>query len=136
MHWDRVVGLSHDADSLAEGADRICIQLRAGLGRWIGVDGYSALHDRARRMTHEAHPVLRFHTFDGGDFHATVTAVRAHGRDEVERGMVGFAAAVIELLGRVVSFRMAIRLVEQTAEPTPRGIAESDGEEPFDGEED
>jgi hypothetical protein len=134
-HWNAVVGSPTTAEELAEAADRLCIQLRAGLGRWIGIEGYEAVHDRALALVHVEHPVLRSHAFDGGDFLITMNAIRTHGSETVERGLLAWTAAVIELLGRVVGRRMAMRLVEQSIVPSPRGIADSDTEEANDGEQ-
>lgn len=136
QHWITVVGTPATSEELAEAADRLCIQLRAGLGRWIGIDGYEAVQARAQALVHARHPALRGHAFGGGDFLASMGAVRAHGAEAVELGLVAWTAAVIDLLGRVVGRRMAMRLVEQSIVPSPRGIADSDVEEPSDDEED
>lgn len=134
-HWTAVVGASSSAEELAEAADRLCIQLRAGLGRWIGTDGYAAVHDRALTLVHGQHPALRRHAFDGGDFLSTLNAIRMHGKGAVEEGVVAWTAVVIDLLGRLVGRRMAMRLVEQSIVPGPHR-ASRDTEESNDGEED
>lgn len=134
-HWTRVVGAPATAEALAEGTDRLCIQLRAGLGRWIGTEGFASMHERASAMVHEAHPATRHHDFDGGDYQTTISAIRVHGEEAVHEGVIAWVAAVIELLGRVVGRKMAIRLVEQTAAPSPRGIVANEGEERSDVEE-
>lgn len=132
-HWTAVVGSPTSAEELAEAADRLCIQHRAGLGRWIGVEGYQAVHGRAQALVHASHPVLRGLGFDGGDFLATMTAIRTHGIGPVEQGLIAWTAAVIDLLGRVVGRRMALRLLEQSITPSPRGVADSKTEDPDDG---
>lgn len=134
-HWTAVVGAPKSAEELAEAADRLCIQLRAGLGRWIGTDGYAAVHDRALTLVHRQHPALRSHAFDGGDFLSTINAIRTHGMGAVEQGLIAWTAMVIDLLGRLVGRRMAMRLVEQSVVPGPHS-ANRDTEESDDGEED
>lgn len=56
--WARVAGDTILPEDLIAPAERICAQLRTGLGRWIGADGYRALLDRAISQTRAAHPVL------------------------------------------------------------------------------
>jgi hypothetical protein len=135
-HWNAVVGSPESPEELAEAADRLCIQLRAGLGRWIGLEGYEAVHNRAQALVHISHPALRSLDFDGGDFLATMNAIRVHGIGAVEQGLIAWTAAIIGLLGRVVGRRMAMRLLEQSITPSPRGVADSETEDPDDGQED
>ena len=113
--------------------DEIDDPLKLGLGtdRQLDRDGV-----RAQAVVHARHAALRSHAFEGGDFLATMGAIRSHGVEAVELGLVAWTAAVIDLLGRVVGRRMAMRLVEQSIVPSPRGTADSDAEDPSDDEED
>jgi hypothetical protein len=100
----------------------MCAELRTGLGRWIGTEGYQALVDRALTLARPKHPVLGSFSCLGGDEQGTAAAVGAHGAADVAAGLVAFVTAVIELLGRIIGDEMAVRLVEQIAVPSPRGV--------------
>jgi hypothetical protein len=111
----------------------MCAQLRTGLGRWIGSEGYQALFDRALALTRAQHPALGNVSCLGGDEPGTAAAVRAHGAADVAAGMVALVTAVIELLGRIIGDEMAVRLVEQIAVPSPRGVVRNKTEGGRDG---
>lgn len=111
-HWLRVAGTAKTDEEVAAAADRLCLQLHAGLSRWIGVEGYRTLQDRALREVIAEHPALSELSFGGDDVVITLEAVREHGAKEVANGMVAFVARVIELLGRIIGDEMALRLVE------------------------
>ena len=117
--WARVAGDTILPEDLIAPAERICAQLRTGLGRWIGADGYSALLDRAISQTRAAHPVLDRLVGTAGNSPTTRTAARAYGAAEVAAGMVALVSAVTELLGRIIGEEMAVRLVEQVGAPNP-----------------
>jgi hypothetical protein len=123
--WERVGGNATKPEQLAAAADRMCAQLRTGLGRWIGTDGYQALLDRALALTRAQHSVLGSFSCLGGDEQGTAAAVGAHGAADVAAGMVALVTTVIELLGRIIGDEMAVRLVEQLAVPGPRGTVSS-----------
>lgn len=111
-HWQRVAGQATSPEDVAAAADRMCLQLENGLSRWIGVEGYKTLHDRAIHDVVEHHPALAKLSFGAHDEKANLAAVKEHGADEVADGMVALVAAVIELLGRIIGVDMALRLVE------------------------
>jgi hypothetical protein len=120
--WERVGGNATRPEELAAAGDRMCANLRTGLGRWIGTEGYQALVDRALALTREKHPVLGSFSCFGGDEQGTAAAVKTHGANDVAAGLVALVEAVIELLGRIIGDEMAVRLVEQIAVPSPRGV--------------
>jgi len=120
--WARTADGASAPDEVAAASDRICTQLRSGLGRWVGTTGYTALLDRAIAQTRMDHPALGSLSCLGGEAPLVTAAVRAHGAAEVEAGMVAAVAALIDLLGRIIGEDMALRLVEQTGTPSPRGI--------------
>jgi hypothetical protein len=128
--WARAVGDTDSPEGIAAAAERTCIQLRAGLGRWIGAMGYRALLDRALLLARAEHPALGSLSCYGGDEEMITAAVRAHGAAELAAGMVALVAGLVELLGRIIGEEMAMRLVEQTgmqtgkerARPSPRGV--------------
>lgn len=100
-------------------ADRVCAQLRAGLTRWIGPEGYRALLDRALGHARVEHPALNNLSCVGGNEHEIAAAVREHGAAEVAAGIVTLVATVIHLLGRVVGEELAVELVRQMGVATP-----------------
>jgi hypothetical protein len=124
--WERTAGDASEPEEVAEAAERMCTQLRAGLGRWIGVTGYRALLDRAIGLARAEHPALGSLSCHGGDQPVTTAAVRANGAAEVAAGMVASVAALVELLGRIIGEEMAVRLVEQTDIPSPRGVVSTE----------
>ncbi len=112
--WARAAGDTHEPEEVVAAAERVCIQLRAGLGRWIGAMGYRALLGRALVLARAEHPALGVMSCHGGDDEMIAAAVRMHGAAEVAAGMVALVARLVELLGRVIGEEMALRLVEQT----------------------
>jgi len=131
--WERAAGDDRVPEEVAAAAERIWAQLRAGLGRWIGVAGYRALLDRALGLARVKHPSLGGLSCLGEDGQETVTAVRAHGAGAVAAGLVAVVAALIELLGRIIGVEMAVRLVEQIALPSPRGVVRNESQGGRDG---
>jgi hypothetical protein len=133
--WARASDGTDSPEEVVAATERTCIQLRAGLGRWIGAMGYRALLDRALVLVQAEHPALGGLSCYGGDEAMITTAVRTHGATEVAAGMVALVSRLVELLGRIIGEEMALRLVEQTgtasgrekekekARPSPRGVA-------------
>jgi hypothetical protein len=130
--WAGAGGTTETPGAIASAAERLGTQLRRGLGRWIGTDGYYALLERAATVTREAHPTLNPASYFRDGAPVTLAAVQAHGARAVVDGLVALLAALIELLGRIIGDEMARRLVEQAGNPGARsgwGI-ESTGEAP------
>lgn len=119
-HWARSVGNASSPDAIAEAIDRICMDLRSTMSRWVGTESYDSL--RERTLVHAPPSALRSHAFDGGDYLATLAAIRSHGSDAVTEGIVRWLAHLIDALSRVVGEAVAVRLVEQTATAGPRSI--------------
>jgi hypothetical protein len=120
--WARAAGDATAPEEVAAAAERMCTELRTGLGRWIGVDGYRALLDRALGLARAEHPALADLPCLGGDLPAAVAVVRAQGAGAVAAGLVALVAALIELLGRIIGDEMALRLVEQLGMPSRHGV--------------
>jgi hypothetical protein len=131
--WARAAGDGSGSEEVAAAADRLCSQLRAGLGRWIGADGYRALLERSLGLARAEHPALGGVSCLGGDGAMTMAAVRAHGAGEVAAGLMALVAALIDLLGRIVGEEMAVRLVEQAGMPSPRGVVSTETQGERDG---
>ena len=126
-HWARAAGDTNMLEEVAAAAERMCTELRAGLGRWIGAGGYRALFDRALGLVQAEHPALSGVSFRGGDDPLTTAAVRARGAGEVAAGLVAMVAVLIELLGRIIGEELAVRLVEQIGVTRPRGVLSETG---------
>jgi len=114
-------------------AERICVQLQAGLGRWVGATGYRALLDRAVGLARAEHPALSRLSCHGSDEQEIAAAVRAHGAAEVTAGMVALVATLIDLLSRTVGEEMAVELVNQAVAASPRRASNTGTEGARDG---
>jgi hypothetical protein len=121
--WARAGGDDTAPEEVAAAADRMCAQLRVGLGRWIGAEGYRALLERALGLARVEHPALGSLSCLGGDGTMIMAAVRAHGAGEVATGLMALVATLIDLLGRIVGEEMGLRLVEHVGMPSPPGVA-------------
>jgi hypothetical protein len=131
--WARIAGDTTAPEDVAAAAERMCLQLRVGLRRWIGAEGYRALLDRALGQVRTKHPVLGSLSCLVGDEPVSAEAVRTHGAGEVAAGLVALVATLIELLGRIIGEEMAVRLVEQIGVPSPRGALSTEPEGGQDG---
>lgn len=101
-------------------AERICVQLQAGLVRWVGTEGYRALLHRVLELARAEHPALSRVSCNGSDEQEIAAAVRAHGAAEVTAGMVALVATLIDLLSRIIGEGMAVELVNQAVAASPR----------------
>ena len=126
--WARVSGESNAPVDVAAAADRLFTQSGEGLSRWIGTEGYRTLHDRALRMARSEHPALDGLSCLGGDHAAIAATVRANGAAQMADGMVAWVAAMMDVLGRIIGEETAVRLVEETAVPSPRGVESTESE--------
>jgi hypothetical protein len=118
--WARASDGADSPEEVVAATERTCIQLRAGLGRWIGAMGYRALLDRALVLARAEHPVLGSLSCYGGDEVMLTAALRTHGAAEMAAGMVALVSRLVDLLGRIIGEEMALRLVEQTGTPSGR----------------
>lgn len=102
--WDRE-GVDESSPTVVTAAiERASTRLRAGLGRWIGREGYRVLLQRVHEemATDQPRPRSLSSRIDGAQ-EASATI----------RGFVSVVALLIELLSQVVGEDMAVRLVEQ-----------------------
>ncbi|MBA3759210.1 MAG: hypothetical protein H0X07_01620 [Gemmatimonadales bacterium] len=111
------------AEELAAAADRVFVQLRAGLARWVGSEGYRALFHRALERVRAEHPALNDLSGMGGEEQEIATAVQAHGAAAVGAGIVALVATIVELLGRIVGEEMAAELVRQAGTANTRSAS-------------
>jgi hypothetical protein len=131
--WARAAGDSSAPADVTAAAERMCAQLRAGLGRWIGAQGYRALLERALSQTRPEHPALGGLSCLAEYEPVPETAVRAQGPGDMGAGLVALVAALVDLLGRIVGEEMAVRLVEQIGTPSRRGVVNTETEGGRDG---
>ncbi len=127
--WARLAGDTHEPVEIARVAGQLGAQLRLGLGRWIGVDAYQALLERAAVTARTTHPGLDGVSCLGEDSAVTLAAVRVHGSAAVVDGLVALVALVIELLGRIIGQEMARHLVEQCGAPPPHPLPRTESKE-------
>lgn len=107
--------------SQATGVDRIFTNLRSGLGRWIGAEGYTTLLEQALDRARPEHPAIRGCGCLGEDEKAIQAATARYGANAVVAGMVAVVSTLIESLGQIIGEDMAVRLVEQAGLPSARG---------------
>ena len=119
--WTRYAGGKTSAEEFATAADQLFSQLEAGLARWVGAEGSRVLRGRALKLAQAQHRALRDFSDGGWDVPVVVSAVKAHGAPDVAAGFIAVIATLIDLLGRIIGQEMAVRLVEQTGAPGPRG---------------
>ena len=131
--WAHVSAESRTPEDVATAAERLFVQSREGLGRWIGAEGYRTLHDRALGMARLEHPGLHGLSCLGGDHAAIAAAVRANGTAQMADAMVAWVAAMMHVLGRIIGHETAVRLVEQSAIPTLPGVVRTESEGSRDG---
>jgi hypothetical protein len=118
--WVRGGGGATSAEEVGQATQHVCDELRAGLSRWVGAEGYRALLDRALQLSAPEHPVLRSFSCHDGDALAAAAAARAHGAAELATAVVALVTTLTDLLGRIIGEEMAVQLVEWTATSSPR----------------
>ncbi|AMW05655.1 hypothetical protein [Gemmatimonas phototrophica] len=113
--------------------DRLFTRLEAGLRRWVGAEGYAALLSRSVADTLPGHPVLSTISDLGADegMPATPQVPATVADAAVQRdAIIALMAAMMQQLGGIIGDAMAIRLIELSGTPTPRGIAGPDANDP------
>lgn len=118
--WARSGGGVSSPEEVGAATVRVCGELRAGLTRWVGSEGYRVLLDRALELARAEHPALQNVPCHDGDQEAATAAARAHGAAEVATGMVAVVGTVTELLARIIGEEMAVQLMEQAGTSAPR----------------
>ncbi len=120
--WERTAGDGTQTGDTRDAADQLLKNLGIALRRWIGAEGYSALLSRAVLLASDECPVLVGTTILG----LSQTAPQHGGvpsSEEIAAAIIALLAALMSLLGRIIGDDMAVRLIEQVGEPSPRGIA-------------
>ena len=119
--WVRYAGDEATAEGIAAASERLFPELETRLARWVGAEGSHVLWGRALRLAQARHPALGNLSDREWGMRAVVSAVQAHGARQVTAGIISVIATLIDLLGRIIGEEMAVRLVEQTGAPSPRG---------------
>jgi hypothetical protein len=102
------------SDTVAH-ADRVYRAMGSTLTRWFGPYGYHALLARALAETRPAHPALAAASVKGATdprLEGIANAATEYGVDATVDAMTDVAAAVVELLGRLIGEDMAARLID------------------------
>lgn len=107
---------AHDTppENAAVAIERQCAALGQGMGRWIGIEGYRILLQRAVDEVTIEHPALHGLTCLADGEQDVRAVVRAHGVGPVIDGVEQVVAVLIHLLGEVIGEEMAGKLVTQT----------------------
>ena len=124
--WERGGGSATSPEEAGAAAQLVCDELRVGLGRWVGAEGYRALLDRALVLSVTDHPVLNSFSCHDGDVLAAVAAARTHGAAQLATGVVTLVSTLTELLGRIVGEEIAVQLVERAGTPGPPAGSNTD----------
>jgi hypothetical protein len=115
--WARALGKAAP-EEIGPIAEQVFAELRTGLSRWIGAEGFRALFARATTLAQAEHPDLGIQSLDGA---GTVTAAGSRqGAEHATAVLVAQLAAAIDLLGRIVGEEMGMQLVNQAAVSAPR----------------
>ena len=114
--WARALGKAAP-EEIGPIVERVHAELRAGLSRWIGAEGFRALFARATTLAQAEHPNLGIQSLEGTG--AITAAVSRRDAEEATTALVAQLAAAIDLLGRIVGEEMSMQLVNQAAESAP-----------------
>ena len=131
--WARITGDAGVPDGIPESAEQLFADLRVGLGRWIGAEGYDTLLGRALVLARKEHPSLGSLSGLAEGQPATSAAVQKHGAGAVSVGLIALVAVLIELLGNIIGEDMAVHLVEQAGIPSLRTQVSTDRRKGRDG---
>ena len=119
--WTRYASDPASAEKLGAASERLFSELETQLARWVGAEGFRVLRGRALNLAQAGHPALGKLSDSEWGMRAVVSAVQAHGARQVAAGIISVIATLIDLLGRIIGEELAVRLVEQTGAPGPRG---------------
>ncbi len=91
----------------AAAAERLGVQVRTGLIRWIGLAGYDVLLSRSLHVMRVAHPTIA--SINGFAVHAAppVDAETPPVSDALDRAVVALLATMVDRLGLMVGPEMA-----------------------------
>ena len=114
-------GATESGDSLAR-CERLFTDIEAGLRRWIGAEGYASLLSRSAADVLPVYPALLTIPnliTDESEISSSTAADGAAQRTAV----LALLVAMMRQLGGIIGDNLAVRLIEQSGTPSPRGIA-------------
>lgn len=107
--------------------DQLLTSIEAGLRRWVGAEGYAALLSRAVALTLPAHAALSAVADLAVPEKPSLDGDAPRFEDDaIREAVIALLAAMMRQLGGIIGAPMAIRLIEISGTPTPRGIAGPD----------
>ncbi len=131
--WTRVTLNARSPADTAAAANQLGLDLRSGLGRWIGEDGYRIMLERAVAQVVVAHPtIVTVASFAPNGTSTPVSRHVPHGPAIVGRGVTALVASLIDLLGRAIGPEMALTLIAH-ASVTRQPLTEPDSTRGTDG---
>ncbi len=120
--WARAEREVNAAGDLAGTVDVLLTIVDAGLRRWIGAEGYAVLLSRAVAATLPTAPAL-MSVADVIDAVPEDTTTVSYTSQETKAAVVALLVTMMRQLGGIIGDDMAIRLVELSGKPSPRGNA-------------
>jgi hypothetical protein len=120
--WDAAAAGTADPDQIDGVIESLLTALDAGLRRWIGAEGYAALLSRSVVDTLPAHPALASIS-DLGAGDANGEGLPSFEETARREAIMALLSGMMRQLGGIIGDNMAIRLFEQSGQPSPRGVA-------------
>lgn len=109
-------------------SDRLLMDLEKRLRRWIGAEGYASLLARSIAEVLPEHAAIT--TVSNLVNDESELAHRAAGEPVAQQqALLALLVAMMQQLGAIIGENLAVRLIEQSATPSPRGPA---GDQNFD----
>lgn len=120
-------GSNAEARMLGAALQLTCSRVSDNLREFMGVDGCSALLDRAIARTEDRHPVwreIRRRDRDGVHLDGIAASVDLHGIAAVSAAVNALLAALFEVLARLIGEDLALRMMGLETPPTETGGGE------------
>jgi len=126
--WDATAQHLGDSDDVLVICELLLTRLEARLRRWIGAEGYASLLSRSVAESIHDQPALT--TIPNLVADETETAAMTANENEQRDAVLALLVTMMQQLGGIIGDNMAIRLIEQSGTPSPRGVAGSEHNEP------
>lgn len=110
------------ADDVLLLSDLLFARLEAGLRRWIGAEGYASLLTRSIADVVPLHPALATIPNLVADETELPPSTTPDGPAQHD-AVIALLVAMLRQLGGIIGDNMAVRLIEQSGTPSPRGAA-------------
>lgn len=134
--WQQTLAREPEADACRV-TEMLFTVIDVGLRRWIGAEGFASLLSRAVAETAKAHPILAcipdfgVETAGGDDIAPPrqATDEAQLDPDALREAIQSLLVAMTRRLGDIIGDNMAIRLMEQSGTPAPRGTTTTEPNE-------